>query len=121
MVKLAPEAFSDPYEYIGSSETNVSVLLLSSYMMNSPGSDTYSKVRRGIRNTAIATWKLEDNWLRVKTNLTQYLVWRYIGTSNGVFRITPGHTLAKSYDPRKRPWYVVLFYITLFSLITVLR
>ena len=109
-MKFTADAFSDPYEYVGSSETNITVLLLSNYIMNRPGSQTYSKLRSGIRDTVIATWKLEDVWLHDKTNLTEYLVWRYIGTADGVFRVTPGDTLAKSYDHRKRPWYVVLFF-----------
>lgn len=64
----------------------------------------YSKLRRDIRDTVIATWKVENLWLRDKTDLTQYLVWRYIGTSNGVFRKTPGDVVPKTYDPRQRPW-----------------
>ena len=101
----------DPYEYFGTEETNVSVRLLSDYMMGQSGSKKYSKLRRGIRDTVIATWKVEDVWLRDKTERTQYLIRRYIGTANGVFRETPGDVLAKGFDPRNRPWYVKLLRI----------
>ena len=108
-MKFAPDAFEDPYTYVGSQETNVTVLSLSNYIMNRPGSKSHFKLKSGIRDYVTATWKLDDIWLRGKTNLTQYVVWRYIGTANGVFRQTPGRALPKSYDPRKRPWYVALF------------
>ena len=78
--------------------------LLNAYMtddtetINSPG------LKPGIRDTVTATWKVEDIWLREKTELTQYLVWRYIGTADGVFRQMPGAVSQKSYDPRQRLW-----------------
>ena len=56
------------------------------------------------RRHLTATWKVEEIWSREKTELTQYLVWRYIGTADGVFRQTPGAVFQKSYDPRQRPW-----------------
>ena len=103
MVKFAPWAFEKPLEYIGQDETKVEVQLLDKYMMGTPGSE-YAKLRPDIRNTVIATWKVDQLWLRDKTKLTQYLVWRYIGTANGVFRKTPGTVIPKSFDPRTRPW-----------------
>lgn len=109
-MKFAPDAFLDPYTYIGSQETNVTVLSLGNYMTKRPGSESYSKLRSGIRDSVTATWKLDDIWLHSKTNFTQYVIWRYIGTANGVFRQTPGGALPKNYDPRKRPWYAALFF-----------
>lgn len=104
VVKFAPGAFLDPYAYIGANETKVDVQLLDNYMMGNQESE-HSKLKRDIRDTVIATWKVENLWLRDKAALTQYLVWRYIGTANGVFRTTPGHAIPKTYDPRQRPWY----------------
>ena len=89
--------------YVGMKENKVDVQLLENYMMGKQGSG-YSKLKNDIRDTVIATWKVEDLWLRDKTALTQYLVWRYIGTANGVFRITPGRVISKKFDPRQRPW-----------------
>ena len=104
VVKFAPGAFEDTYEYIGKKESRADLELLNAYMtddtetINSPG------LKPGIRDTVTATWKVEDIWLREKTELTQYLVWRYIGTADGVFRQMPGAVSQKSYDPRQRPW-----------------
>ena len=80
-------------------ETTVDVKKLHDFMMEKTTSSD-------IRDTVIATWKAEKLWLRDKTELTQYLVWRYIGTANGVFRVTPGAVQQRSYDPRNRPWLV---------------
>ena len=104
MVRFAPGAFLDPYGYIGMNETKVDVQKLSDYMMGKITWNEYPKLRRHIRDTVIATWNVEKLWLRDKTEVTQYLVWRYIGTANGVFRITPGGVSRKTIDPRQRPW-----------------
>ena len=103
MVKFAPLAFEKPLEYIGQDETINEVQRLKQYMMRALGSE-YARLRKDIRDTVTATWKADQLWLRNKTELTQYLVWRYIGTANGVFRKTPGTVIPKSFDPRTRPW-----------------
>ncbi|KAL9960898.1 hypothetical protein ACROYT_G034406 [Oculina patagonica] len=106
VVKFAPGAYKDPYNYIGKDETKGCVDLLTAYMKDKSGTAVQNPgLKDDIRDTVIATWKLEDLWLRDKTELTQYVVWRYIGTSNGVFRSTPGGVETKSFDPRQRPWY----------------
>ncbi|XP_068714497.1 VWFA and cache domain-containing protein 1-like [Montipora foliosa] len=104
-VKFAADAYTDTYNYIGKDLTPEDVKRLNAYMMDDTGKVHNPGLRPGIRDTVIATWKVEDLWLRDKTELTQYLVWRYIGTSNGVFRISPGTVSEKGYDHRQRPWY----------------
>lgn len=104
VVTFAPGAFKDPYKYIGRDETKADVDRFNAYMNDQKGEVRNPGLKLGIRDTVIATWKVEDLWLRDKTELTQYLVWRYIGTANGVFRIAPGSVSEKGYDPRQRPW-----------------
>ena len=105
-VKFAPGTFKDPYKYIGTDETKADVDRFNAYFNDQKGEVRNPGLKLGIRDTVIATWKAEDLWLRDKTELTQYLIWRYIGTANGVMRVTPGSAFEKSYDPRQRPWYV---------------
>ena len=105
MVKFSAEAFKDPYKYLGLDESVSKVNAYERFMKSARAINPGFKT--GIRNTVIATKKVEDIWFREKTEYTKYLVWRYVGTANGVFRMTPGTLLAKSYDPRKRPWLVV--------------
>ena len=73
-------------------------------MKDDTGKVTNPGLKNDIRDTVIATWKVEDLWLSDKTDLSQYLVWRYIGTANGVIRSSPGVVIDKRYDPRQRPW-----------------
>uniref|UniRef100_H2Z2Q7 Uncharacterized protein n=1 Tax=Ciona savignyi TaxID=51511 RepID=H2Z2Q7_CIOSA len=37
--------------------------------------------------------------------LQREILWRYIGTKGGVFRMYPGSELPKNFDPVVRPWY----------------
>ena len=104
VVKFAPGAYMDPYNFIGKKETKADVDLLTAFLKDDTGSVTNPGLKDDIRDTVIATWKVEDLWLRDKTELTQYVVWRYIGTSNGIFRTTPGIVVDKSFDPRQRSW-----------------
>ena len=103
-VKFAPGAFKDTFEYIGKRESRADLQLLNAYMTDETGTIESPGLKPGIRDTVTATWKVEDIWLREKTELTQYLAWRYIGTADGVFRLMPGAVAQKSYDPRQRPW-----------------
>ena len=103
VVKFGPEAFTDPYTYLGLEETASRVNLYKAYMTGA--SSVNPGFKNGVRDSVIATEKVEQIWFDLRTDYTRYLVWRYIGTANGVFRLTPGAALAKSYDPRKRPWY----------------
>ena len=75
--------------------------LLNAYMTDVTGMIKSPGLKPGIRDTVTATWKVEEIWSREKTELTQYLVWRYIGTADGVFRQIPGAVFQKSYDPRQ--------------------
>ena len=101
-MKFGAEAFKDPYTYLGLDEAVSRVRSYKSYMTSSSAINPGFKP--GIRDTVLVSSKVDDIWLREKVEYTKYLVWRYFGTANGVFRITSGTLIAKSYDPTKRPW-----------------
>lgn len=101
-MKFSAEAFTSPFRYLGLNETASSVKAYQDYITRrgviNPG------FKPGIRDTVLATGKVEDIWSRGSRVYQNYLVWRFFATANGVFRMRPGTSLAKSYDPRKRPW-----------------
>ena len=101
-MKFGAEAFEDPYSYLGLDETVSRVKSYKSYMTSSSAINPGFKL--GVRDTVLVSSKVDDIWLREKADYTKYLVWRYFGTANGVFRLTPGTLIAKSFDPTKRPW-----------------
>lgn len=102
VVKFGPDAFNDPYRYLSLEETVSQVNSYKVYMTGKRGENPGFK--DGVRDSVIATKKVEDIWFKLTKKYSQYLVWRYMGTADGVFRLTPGVVLAKSYDPSKRPW-----------------
>ena len=46
-------------------------------------------------------WKMEDE----NTILQQNIIWRYMGTSSGVFRILPASQVPEDIDFITRSWY----------------
>ncbi|KAK2553968.1 VWFA and cache domain-containing protein 1 [Acropora cervicornis] len=103
VVKFGLEAFTEPYQYLGLEETISRVRAYSSFLTNLGSANPGFKP--GVRDTVIASSSLDNIWFREKTAYSKYLVWRYFGSANGVFRITPGIIISKGYDPTKRPWY----------------
>ena len=101
-MKFGAEAFADRYTSLGLDEAMSRVKAYKSYMTSSSAINPGSKP--GIRDTVLVSSKVDDIWLREKAECTKYLMCRYFGTANGMFRITCGTLIAKSHDPTKRPW-----------------
>ena len=56
---------------------------------------------------AVITYEAFKLWLEdVDDNLQRYVLWRYIATRNGVFRVYPATILPKAFDPTDTTWYV---------------
>ena len=103
-MKFSPSCFKKPYEYLGFSETEDKVKLFTRYMNDKTNLVKNPGFKDGIRDSVLAAANVDIIWLRKRTKLSEYLVWRYIGTSDGVMRAIPGHIYQKNYDPRKRSW-----------------
>ena len=101
-MKFSAEAFTSPFSYLGLNETTSSVKEYQDYFTKRGA--TNPGFKPGIRDTVLATRKVEDIWSRGSRVYQNYLVWRFFATGNGVFKMTPGTSLPKSYDPRKRSW-----------------
>ena len=102
MVKFGPQAFTDRNRYLTRTETVFEVESYEGYM--TAVDDKNPGFKDGVRDGVVATKKVDQIWFQRSNNYSQYIVSRYIGTANGVFRLTPGISLAKTYDPTKRPW-----------------
>ncbi|XP_074645932.1 VWFA and cache domain-containing protein 1-like isoform X2 [Tubulanus polymorphus] len=104
VIKFAPECFEQPYEYMNMLETPSSVDRIEQYITGK--TDAYDlNFKHGIQNTVTMTSYLNEVWLIGHTGLIQNTVWRYYGSSDGVFRIIPGVVLPKIYDPTQQKWY----------------
>ena len=72
-MKFGAEAFEDPYTYLGLEETVSRVNAYKRFLTGSSGSEPGFK--QGIRDSVIATRKVEDIWFRAKKNYTKYIVY----------------------------------------------
>lgn len=103
-VSLGPRAFSNTDSYTYKNETKQDVQTLKNYMLTGRGGST---IKAGIRDSVWATQESERFW---KTNshgtYEAFVMWRYVGTKEGIMRIYPGNQLPKEFDATVRPWYL---------------
>ena len=103
-MKLSPGSFKKPYEYLGIPETKSKVNTYTNYFNAKTNTLSNPGFKDGIRDSVLATAHADSIWLKTRTKLSNYVVWRYIGTSDGVMRSIPGVIYQNNYDPRKRSW-----------------
>jgi hypothetical protein len=102
-VKIAPEGFKNPFEYLDLPENASLVQEYTDYFNGKTNRNDYFKST--IRTSLITISQIEDKWLTGETEYSSYIVWRYIGTADGVFIVLPGIQHANNYDHTKRTWY----------------
>ncbi|CAC5388604.1 unnamed protein product [Mytilus coruscus] len=103
VVMLTPGAFLEPFNYLDVDETKVMIskyedFLTGKNVLNNPG------LKESILNSVSSTYPAENIW-RTSRELSEFVVWRYIGTADGVMRLYPGVELPKNYDHTRRAWY----------------
>ncbi|CAH1777706.1 unnamed protein product, partial [Owenia fusiformis] len=97
-VFFAARTFQDPYSFLGNVETSNNIERYVGYMKstgNNPG------FKADIRDTVSAMRFIDDVW-----RMDESVLWVYIGTENGIFKMFPGSYMQRSYDPTERPWYL---------------
>eukprot|EP00117_Sycon_ciliatum_P009972 scpid19042/ scgid12050/ VWFA and cache domain-containing protein 1 len=102
-VKFSPEAFLDPSYYLNVPENKTGVSQYLAYLDGRSSYNPYFKVT--VKDYVRLTALLDSVWKLASIDYTQSVVWRYIGTIGGVFRIIPGTQLPTSYDHLKRGWF----------------
>ncbi|XP_065176178.1 VWFA and cache domain-containing protein 1-like isoform X2 [Sycon ciliatum] len=102
-VKFSPEAFLNPSQYLNVPETSQTV---SSYLSYLDGNGANSYFKDTIRNSVRLTSALDALWNSPAAGLySRSVVWRYIGSIDGMFRIIPGTQLPTAYDHLRRDWF----------------
>eukprot|EP00795_Rhopilema_esculentum_P013661 gene13661-4563_t len=105
VVKLPADAFGSPAKYYVEETAKIVQDIMKYFSSNDktpPNLLQSHSVARGLRKSVQITSDLDEFW---KKSHSQYIVWRYIATENGVFKSYPGTELHPLYDPRSRPWY----------------
>ncbi|XP_063407199.1 VWFA and cache domain-containing protein 1-like [Mytilus trossulus] len=103
VVMLTPGAFLEPFNYLDVEETKAMItkyedFLTGKNVLNNPG------LKESILNSVSSTYPAESIW-KSSRELSEFVVWRYIGTADGVMRLYPGVELPKNYDHTRRAWY----------------
>ncbi|XP_076811760.1 VWFA and cache domain-containing protein 1-like isoform X2 [Clavelina lepadiformis] len=102
---LASRSYQDPEYYLSRVFTAADVRKIVDYMEGTTTNNQGLKV--GIKDEVVATSYAERWWTELHENpdIEEEVVWRYIGTKNGVFRHFPGTRYPDDYDPVLRPWF----------------
>ncbi|KAI8511664.1 hypothetical protein Bbelb_107640 [Branchiostoma belcheri] len=100
-VMFPPEAYTDPIGYLSSVETADDVANIEQFLNDVTGSVNNPGLLNGVRTDVILTSAIEQYWRENGADS----VWRYVGTRNGMFRIFPGISLDRRYDPTQQGWY----------------
>ncbi|CAH1264807.1 CACHD1 [Branchiostoma lanceolatum] len=101
-IMFPPGAYSDPIGYLGSLETSDDVVNIEQFLNDATGSVSNPGLVDGVRTDVVLTAAIEQYW---RENDAES-VWRYVGTRNGLFRIFPGITVDRRYDPTQKAWYM---------------
>ena len=77
--------------------------------------DKFSKIKcfqNESKEDIIITDKVTELWnVGKEANVSlKYILWRYLLTENGVFRIYPGTSFGRLVDPTRMLWWVVKFF-----------
>lgn len=115
--KLAPRSFVDPYAYLVTPEDEACVAVLNDanrMSLTVEGSQSgwdacETRPTADAVRDIFATRALDTFWRSRSSDSdgVDFALWRYVGTSSGVWRVFPGHPSSKRYDPTQRPWYTL--------------
>ncbi|CAK8683749.1 unnamed protein product [Clavelina lepadiformis] len=105
-IALSARSFKRVEEFLLTEETENSVTELKNYMEGRGGQPT--NLEDDIRDVVKLTLRAESLWINStqdKNLQLQVVLFRYIGTREGVFRLYPGSQEPKDFDPVTREWY----------------
>ncbi|XP_077996294.1 VWFA and cache domain-containing protein 1-like [Glandiceps talaboti] len=105
VVKFSPNAFLEPVEYLELEEDESVIQQYTDYMNDVTWSVRNNFFKADIKDMVTVTAKVNEIWSRNQSRCEDYTLYRYIGTTNGVFRCYPGVRMNDLYDATVRPWF----------------
>jgi hypothetical protein len=108
-VFFASSAFENPVAWLEHQETPKDAeFLAQAQTCNTCGLPHISKAVGSIKAAAVNDNMIAAEALDVCWNdrVDDKVVWQYFGSASGLYRSAPAHSIGKSYDPTKRPWYL---------------
>ncbi|XP_053377482.1 VWFA and cache domain-containing protein 1-like isoform X2 [Mercenaria mercenaria] len=101
-VMITAGGFINPSLYLETEETDHETEKYTNFITGKTGQNPGFKP--SIINSVTASYKAEEIW-RNNPEAGKMVIWRYIGTTDGVMRMYPAVQLPKNYDHTRRPWY----------------
>ncbi|XP_069955899.1 VWFA and cache domain-containing protein 1 isoform X2 [Cherax quadricarinatus] len=108
-VFLSVGSYVSPLSQIANGpETLGAVQSITAYLSDSTQLIANPGLRMGVRTDATALYQITELWKTQFHNseLSKYIVRRYVATPSGVTLMYPGTLLDRTYDPRSQAWYL---------------
>ncbi|XP_077996293.1 VWFA and cache domain-containing protein 1-like isoform X2 [Glandiceps talaboti] len=105
VVKFSPNAFLEPVEYLELEEDESVIQQYTDYMNDATWTVRNNFFKADIKDMVTVTAKVNEIWSRNQSRCEDYTLYRYIGTTNGVFRCYPGVRMNDLFDATVRPWF----------------
>ncbi|XP_077980933.1 VWFA and cache domain-containing protein 1-like [Glandiceps talaboti] len=104
---LSAGSFTAPFEHLSQDETKRMVQHYMAYLNDNTRLIANPGLKPAIKNDVAATSGIDKHWKNQveHSDIRDYVVRRYVATTNGVYRVYPGTLIDKSMDPTKQAWY----------------
>uniref|UniRef100_T1INE1 VWFA domain-containing protein n=1 Tax=Strigamia maritima TaxID=126957 RepID=T1INE1_STRMM len=104
---LSPAAFVSPFDYSSQEESKRTVQSYMAYLSDGTKLLANPGLKSPVRNEVSLAARIASRWKKqfASSDLTKYILRRYIATTSGVFLLHPGSLLDRSFDPAKRLWF----------------
>ncbi|RWS12904.1 VWFA and cache domain-containing protein 1-like protein [Dinothrombium tinctorium] len=104
---LSPSSFQSPYRFVIESETGENVQRMMAYLNDNSKLIGNPGLKTGVRGDVLLISRLTSFWKKQAelSELSKYIVRRYIATASGAFLVYPAIVIDKQFDPSRRDWY----------------
>lgn len=105
---LSPSSFQSPFQYLSQHETKRNVQSYMAYLTDRTKLIANPGLKNFVRNDVAVLDRITSKWKEKFQNsdISKYIIRRYITTTSGTFLLHPGAVMDRLYDPTKRSWFV---------------
>lgn len=105
---LSAGAFQAPFEYLTQEETKQIAQSYMAYLNDNIKLIANPGLKSEVRNEVLAIGRITTEWIKrmQKSDISKYIVRRYIATPSGIYQTYPGSLVDKTYDPTRRDWFI---------------
>lgn len=96
-----------PYQYLRQEETTLMIQRYMAYLNDNTKLIANPGLKVGVRGDVHAVIRIIPTWKSrlESSDLSKFIVRKYVATPNGVFVVYPGALFDKAFDHTRREWY----------------